>query len=65
MRPDSPPLLEAGAVDLVSCGRSHSYERSHLLDGHCGTSGTSTPAMIVDGADGRTDGDGCQFVIGP
>ena len=30
----------AGGVDLVLTGHSHSYERSFLLDGHYGTSGT-------------------------
>jgi hypothetical protein len=58
MRENFLPLLEAGGVDLVFCGHSHSYERSFLLDGHYDSSGTLTPAMVIDGGDGRTDGDG-------
>jgi hypothetical protein len=34
-------------------GHSHSYERSFLIDGHYGTSGTLTSSMIVDGGSGR------------
>lgn len=44
MRTNLVPLLEAGGVDLVLCGHSHSYERSHLIDGHYGTADTYTPA---------------------
>jgi hypothetical protein len=58
MREYALPILEAGGVDLVLTGHSHSYERSFLLDGHYGTSGTLTPDMIVDGGDGRPSGDG-------
>ena len=44
---------------ISSCpGHSHSYERSFLLDGHYGTSGTLTGAMIIDGGDGSESGDG-------
>ncbi len=52
------PILEAGGVDLVLSGHSHSYERSMLLDGHYGTSDTLHASMIVDGGDGRSGGDG-------
>ena len=52
MRQNALPILEAHGVDLVMSGHSHSYERSHLLDGHYGTSDTLTPAMIVDGGGG-------------
>jgi len=58
MRQDVLPILEDYGVDLVLGGHSHSYERSFLLDGHYGTSGTLTPAMILDGGDGREGGDG-------
>jgi hypothetical protein len=58
MRENALPILEAGGVDLVLTGHSHSYERSLLLDGHYGTSGTLTPDMIVDAGDGRPAGDG-------
>jgi hypothetical protein len=47
------PLLEAGGVDLVLSGHSHSYERSYLLDGHYGTSETLTGSMILDGGSGN------------
>jgi hypothetical protein len=52
------PVLEAGGVDLVLTGHSHDYERSFLIDGHYGTSATFAPSMLVDGGDGREDGDG-------
>ena len=39
-------------------GHSHSYERSFLIDGHYGLSGTFQESMKVDGGDGREDGDG-------
>ncbi|MFN0058763.1 MAG: metallophosphoesterase [Planctomycetota bacterium] len=58
MREHVLPILEAGGVDLVLCGHSHSYERSMLLDGHYGVSATLTPAMIVDDGDGDPTGDG-------
>ena len=58
MRENVLPILEAGGVDLVLTGHSHSYERSFLLDGHYGTSGTLTPAHLLDDGDGREDGDG-------
>jgi len=53
MRRNFLPILEAGGVDLVLSGHSHSYERSFLIDGHYGTSGTLTSAMIKDGGSGR------------
>ena len=40
MRQNALPILESHGVDLVLSGHSHSYERSFLLDGHYGTSGT-------------------------
>jgi hypothetical protein len=59
MRQNALPILEAAGVDLVLTGHSHSYERSFLLDAHYGLSNTlSTPTMVLDGGDGRTDGDG-------
>jgi acid phosphatase type 7 len=53
MRRNFLPILEAGGVDLVLSGHSHSYERSFLIDGHYGTSGTLKPSMIKDGGSGR------------
>ena len=40
MRENAVPLLERYGVDLVLTGHSHSYERSYLIDGHYGLSGT-------------------------
>ena len=45
MRENFLPLLEAGGVDLVMGGHSHSYERSYLINGHYGKSTTFTPSM--------------------
>jgi len=58
MRQNALPILEAGGVDLVLTGHSHSYERSFLIDGHYGTSTTFTAGMLVNGGDGRIDSDG-------
>ncbi len=58
MRQNALPILEAAGVDLVLTGHSHSYERSFLIDGHYGLSGTFTPAMKKDGGSGRVDGSG-------
>lgn len=58
MREFALPILEAGGVDLVLTGHSHSYERSFLLDSHYGVQTTLTPRMKVDGGDGRLDGNG-------
>ncbi|HEX5050512.1 MAG TPA: metallophosphoesterase, partial [Planctomycetota bacterium] len=58
MREIALPMLEAGGVDLVLSGHSHSYERSFLLDGHYGTSSTLLPANVLDQGDGREPGDG-------
>ena len=52
------PILEAGGVDLILSGHSHSYERSYLLDGHYGTSDTLTPAMKLNGGNGREPSNG-------
>ena len=58
MRQNFLPILEAGGVDLVLGGHSHSYERSYLLGGHYGNSGTLTAGMKKDGGDGRITGNG-------
>jgi hypothetical protein len=47
------PILEQHGVDLMLSGHSHSYERSYLIDGHYGSSGTFGPANLVDGGTGR------------
>src|SRR5437867_1703721 len=53
MRQNFLPILEAGGVDLVLAGHSHSYERSFLIDAHYGTSDTFSSANLVDGGSGR------------
>ncbi len=58
MRENALPILEEYGVDLVLGGHSHGYERSFLLDSHYGLSDSLVPAMILDGGDGRPDGDG-------
>lgn len=58
MREHLVPILEAYGVDLVLCGHSHCYERSWLLDGHYGTSDLLQEAHILNGRDGREDGEG-------
>jgi acid phosphatase type 7 len=61
MRQNLVPILEDGGVDLVLCGHSHSYERSFLLDGHYGSSGTLTSGMIKNNGSGREDGTGAYI----
>jgi len=58
MRTNVLPILEAGGVDLVLCGHSHSYERSCLLDEHYGYSASLHDSMKVDPGDGQPAGDG-------
>ena len=59
MRQNALPLLEAWGVDLVLSGHSHTYERSYLLDGHYGASGTLDPVSnVLDPGDGADSGDG-------
>ena len=58
MRQNALPILEAGGVNLVLTGHSHSYERSFLIDGHYGLSTTFTESMTKDGGSGREDGSG-------
>ena len=67
MRANVLPILDAGGVDLVLAGHSHSYERSYLLDGHYGVSSTLTSAMKLDGGSGREDGTGAytKTTLGP
>lgn len=56
MRERVVPVLEDFDVDLVVCGHSHVFERSHLIHGHYGNSGSFDPAtMLVDGNGGNYD----------
>ena len=58
LRQNAVPLLERYGVDLVLAAHSHSYERSHLIDGHYGLSETFTDAMKKSPGDGSATGDG-------
>jgi Calcineurin-like phosphoesterase/Purple acid Phosphatase, N-terminal domain len=58
MREMTLPILEAAGVDLVLGGHSHTYERSMLIDGHYGYSGSFVASMEVDAGDGDPDSDG-------
>ena len=64
MREFALPILESYGVDLVLSGHSHSYERSMLLNGHYGRSGTLTGSMMIDSGDGREGGDGAYLKPG-
>jgi hypothetical protein len=46
MRESIVPVLEAGGVDLVLSGHSHTYERSFLLDGAYETPSTELGAVV-------------------
>lgn len=59
MRQNALPILEAWGVDLVLTGHSHTYERSYLVDGHYGLSGTlDVGTNILDIGDGAETSDG-------
>ncbi len=64
MRTNILPILEQGGVDMVLAGHSHAYERTFLLDGHYGSSGTLTPAMKLNAGDGREGGGGAYKKAG-
>ncbi len=55
MRQSATPILEAAGVDLVLGGHSHAYERSFLIRR---AAGARLEAEILDGGDGRVEGDG-------
>ncbi|MCA9297906.1 MAG: metallophosphoesterase, partial [Phycisphaerales bacterium] len=60
------PVLEAGGVDLVLTGHSHSYERSMLLDSHYDVSANFDPStMALDTGDGRVGGSGAYRKANP
>ncbi len=52
------PILEAGGVDLVLCGHSHSYERSFFINGHYGQSTNFSDLMKLNPGGGREGIDG-------
>jgi len=54
MREKVIPLLESFDIDLVVCGHSHIFERSHLIKGHYGNSSSFNPnTMLVNGTGGN------------
>jgi 3',5'-cyclic AMP phosphodiesterase CpdA len=55
VREEIVPLLEQAGVDLLLAGHSHSYERSHLINGHYNTSDTFTDAMLYQRGSGAGD----------
>ena len=57
MRENIMPILEAGGVDIVFTGHSHTYERSMLMDGAYATP-TVAENFIFDDGDGDPAGDG-------
>lgn len=61
MRRNFLPLLEQGGVDLVLNGHSHAYERSFLLDGHHGLSGTFGTPMKKQPGSGDPNGEGAYL----
>lgn len=65
MRANIVPILEDYGVDLVLTGHSHSYERSKLIDGHYGLSGTLTSSMVLNGGNGRGTGAYTKSAAGP
>ena len=66
MRENINPICERYGVDMVLTGHSHNYERSYLINGHYGTSGSFNPRKhIVDGSNGRkSDGNAYRKKIG-
>lgn len=50
------PILERFGVDLVLAGHSHVYERSFLVQGHTGLSGTFAAANKKSSSSARYDG---------
>jgi len=58
MRENALSILEAGGVDLVLTGHSHSYERSWMIDGYYFTPTATGDGTIKDSGDGRLNGDG-------
>ena len=58
MRQNALPILEDGGADLVLSGHSHSYERSTLIHGHYGVSGTFSKEHQLNAGSGVVEQDG-------
>ncbi|MBK6832668.1 MAG: metallophosphoesterase [Flavobacteriales bacterium] len=61
MRERVVPVLEDHDVDLVLGGHSHVYERSHLIHGHYGSSGSFDPATMLMDASGGDNSMGTPY----
>ncbi len=62
MREKVIPLLEEYDIDLVVCGHSHVFERSHLVHGHYGNSGSFDAATMLKDANGGNFSQGNAYV---
>ena len=51
------PILEAGGIDLILNGHSHTYERTMLIDG-CYDTNQVSENFVLDDGDGDPDGTG-------
>ena len=65
MRENIIPVLEAGGVDVVMSGHSHSYERSFFMDGHYGKSATFNDDFKKSPGNGQEEGQGAYLKPGP
>jgi hypothetical protein len=63
LRSNLVPMFEKYGVDLVLAGHSHSYERSHLLNGHFGSSqeAATNPAVFL--SRWQKDADGVDTLV--
>ncbi len=52
------PMMDDAGVDLVLCGHSHCYERSHLVEGFYATPTLAASGSFKDAGDGKRDGNG-------
>jgi hypothetical protein len=61
MRANFGPIIEAGGVDLVLCGHSHSYERSKFIDSFYATPTLVGSGVFKNSGDGRPAGGGAYI----
>lgn len=62
MRDKVIPLLEEYDIDLVVCGHSHVFERSHLIHGHYGFSNAFDPVTMLKDGNGGSFSAGTPYV---
>ena len=67
MRTNIVPILEQYGVDVVLSGHSHSYERTYMLHGHHGSSGSFDEPMKVYSKSGKLNDGGAyvKYTNGP